>query len=165
MATINTVSSSFYTQLARTSAVADETDDTEAELEALTFVDVTNVRTFPDAIYAEPNIIDVNEFGRGTTRPIAVQSNLPRYDFELNYVPSAHSSYHALVNNGSAYTWRIRIFAGEPPASIVATTLHDDFYFHAQIVAFRLTVTTGDALKAMMTLLPTTEPYGPFTTS
>ena len=166
MAQISTIGAGLYTELAYVTAAADLTDDTETELEGLTFVDVGNVREFP-SVGVPANIVNVPVFGSATSSQITAQADAPNLEFTLNYIPgnTQHEALRALVSAGSTHTFRIRLANAELPATLIATTEHSDFYVHARVASFLVNPSLSDANTATMTLAAQSEFYGPFTTS
>ena len=161
---ISSIGAGIYTELARTTAVADLNDNTQALLEALTFTDVKNVRDFP-SVGTPANIVNVAQYGQAISSQIQAQADAPTLEFTLNYIPNDHDALATLAGDGLLYTFRVRLANAALPDTLVATTEHSDFYFHAQIAAFLVNPSLSDANTATMTMAIGSEFYGPFTTT
>lgn len=175
MAHISTLGAGFYSELRVTGATssgvttlttADTTDDTAAEFLALATVAVTSVRSFP-SVGAPANIVNVPVFGQDQSSQIQAQPDAPTAVFTLNWLPgdSVQSAIQAANQNNTNYSWGVRASNAELPATLAATTVHSDFWVHANIASFLPSVSASDANTVELTLATQSDWYGPFTTT
>ena len=172
MAHIKSIGVGMFSNLAYSTTVHSTDTDTLAEYAALTYdANIGNVRECPP-VGAPANIVNVPQYGQAISASVQGQADAPTLEFTLNWVPEGgatgvtdHVNLQALVNDGKDYEFRIRITNAELPATVTATTEHDDFYFTAKVAAFVVTPALDDANTATMTLALNSEFYGPYTTS
>ena len=174
MAHIKSIGVGMFSQLAYNATASTGSPDTQADFEALTFIDVANVRECPP-IGAPANIVNVPQYGQSISASVQGQADAPTLEFVLNWVPDhgvtaaagvpvPHNTLQGLVNNGIDYDFRVRILnAPEPAGGVVAATEYEDFYFTGKLAAFVVSAPLDDSGQATMTVALNSEFFGPYT--
>ena len=166
MAHITSTGSGKYTLLYNTAAAVPADTDTQAEWEALTWVQAKDVQEMPP-VGAPANIVNVPVYGKAISDTVSGQADAPTVEFTLNWYADAHEALQGYVDDGITHGFRLRVMNSVliDPDTPTSAEEHDDFYFGAQVASFVVTPALDGANTAVVTLSLKTSFDGPYTTT
>ena len=133
------------------------------------------IREFPN-LGIPANVVNVPQYGQGSSSQIAGQSDAPSLDFTFNYVPSDHGFISDMRESGEAHLFRVRLSNAEQveealglitPHEIKSGTTSDmrefsDFYFFGSVASFEIVPNLTDSNQLNVTLTIDGEMAGPY---
>jgi len=133
------------------------------------------IREFPN-LGIPANVVNVPQYGQGSSSQIAGQSDAPSLDFTFNYVPTDHAFISELRESGEALLFRVRLSNAEQIEETaglitpyeekkgVTSTMREfsDFYFFGSVASFEIVPNLTDSNQLNVTLTIDGEMAGPF---
>jgi len=138
---------------------------------AATFVQIPNVREFPE-MGVPPNIVNVPRFGASTSAQIQGQSDAPSFELTVNYVPAEWAKGTLLgdmIKDGVTRAFRFALLNTEPKFGWASTPAalgkieNSLFYFLGKMEAITYNPQLTDANQATVTISMLTEMAGAYT--
>lgn len=133
------------------------------------------IREFPN-LGIPANVVNVPQYGQGSSSQIAGQSDAPSLDFTFNYVPTEHAFISTLRESGENRLFRIRLSNAQqvedtggvilPFESKEAATSNmrefSDFYLFGSVASFEIVPNLTDSNQLNVTLTIDGEMGGPY---
>jgi len=176
MALQTAIGAATFSRLAITDTAQTVLPTTEAALIALfatadNFIEIKNVREFPDNMGTPPNIVKVPEYGRRTSVSIGAQPDAPDLELMLNYVPADWAPSTALsqmINNKTQVVFQFSLLYAPAPSLLttaagLGAVPNANYYWLGRLESLQFGPSLSDANQATVAISIQSDFVGPFT--
>jgi len=139
--------------------------------DAADYVEMPNVRDFPDAMGTPPNIVKVPEYGRKTTLSIGAQPDAPDFEITVNYIAAdwaPGSTLKDFIDNKTSTVFQFSLLYAKPADLTTTPTglgsqANSNFYFLGRMESIQINPSREDANTATIAVSLLGDFEGPFT--